>query len=194
MAAVTARRRLGPVTVGAVVVALLGALGVGCGGDDADVVAGEIRIVVHRLSGRIWTATGELVDDGVVCAAGTSIGATPLDLDGAELPMWDWGHRRTAAILADPPDMTVDYLLKAPFTCYDGSGTLTVLYEERDGGTWEVVGGTGAYGAISGGGTLEVERSWPEPLDELPPGGAPFQNVLDGTIRVEPLDVAPSSS
>ena len=66
--------------------------------------------------------------------------------------------RIVEAIFADPPDVIATLLGLEEFTCNDGSGSFTVVLENRNGGPWSVSEGTGAYSDVSMSGTIEVER------------------------------------
>ena len=108
-----------------------------------------------------FTATGEAVDQGMVCTAGEAAFVTMTDGAG-EPPPWD----------PDPVDLLVDW----EFTCDDGSGAFMMriaqpAYVEEDiemaqtgvvmgegEETWEIISGTDAYTSLTGEGT----RTWYE--------------------------------
>jgi len=92
-----------------------------------------------------FTATGSAVDAGVACAEGTIdlLGGSRLH-DEVAFARWE-----------------------DEFTCSDGSGTFVggvddyIFEDDRSRGPWNIVSGTGAYAAMSGGGifaTIPNER------------------------------------
>lgn len=175
----TARRPLERAAVVLVLALLFG--GAACSRSDGG--ARDVQIRIRRLEGRAWTATGPAVDDGVICPSGIEALVDFSELDGTPITLSDFGRRREAAIMAFPPDETTDHLQVMEFSCADGTGALTLVVEERNGGLWQVRDGTGAYAELTGSGIVDVERLL---IDEdwAPPGGVPLHDHLTGTVEV----------
>ena len=122
-----------------------------------------------------FTASGEAVDQGVLCASGTgewtgnrTIDGDPLS-DEAMAELFDGGEVYTIIVGHE-------------YVCADGSGTFVVdTYPEIDPSLdqdvpvtsvdWEITGGTGDYASLTGSG---------ETPDDVEP--ARFEEVLVGTV------------
>jgi hypothetical protein len=141
-------------------------------------------VTVEAADGNRWHAEGSAVDDDRLCDDGLHreigfegmVSGEPLMLDEVESR-----NRRIAA--ADDPDGQVDYVVIAEWICRDGSGSLVVRIEPRQGGSWEVTGGRGAYVGIGGGGSVGVERPAVPPAGRNPALVAVM--VLQGVLTVE---------
>ena len=137
--------------------------------------------IVAESSG--WTATGDLVDAGVMCPGGVQNHVGYLELDGSPLAPDEGFERLVEGLWDDPLSEVTDFLGLHQFTCADGSGSFTLVAEGRNGGPWSVREGTGAYAQLSGSGTLEIERQ-PSEEPDTPPGGFPIATTFTGTIEI----------
>lgn len=154
---------------------------VACGAEE--VASGPpVRIEIDA-GARTWVATGAPVDDGVICPSGSARLTDFRDSDGSDLARADFFSRMEAARLADPPDQEFDLVLMIEYACPDGTGAFTLAEEWRDGGSWRLVGGIGAYRQLSGGGAVTVERDPPLAPDD-PPAGHRRSIILEGDLVV----------
>jgi len=185
------------------IVAIVGLLLAGCGDDDdsadstmtseevttttADLsIAGSdvtIEVLEEEDPGGEgpFTASGEAVDEGVICDAGQGMIAQIVDADTGQGPPF--------------PDDLENLLVDWAFTCDDGSGQFTLQLTQLahddpgttegrpvgevidEGATWEALSGTGGYAALSGEGTLTWEILNPSGR----PSRATWVGVLDST-------------
>jgi hypothetical protein len=121
-------------------------VGVGCDGEPAD------RSVIVRVDlerAQRWSASGDLVDRGGLCPAGTRHVLDAIDADtGRRL-----ATREEVELLADaiagPGEVPVVWTVE--HTCTDGSGSF-VTRENWDADEWSVESGTGAYRRLEGAG------------------------------------------
>ncbi len=110
-----------------------------------------------------FTATGQAVEDGLVCASGTT-------------------QDVSLTVAGNGPKSRVNYQVLKSFTCDDGTGIFTLKLQVRSdpdrGGTysWTVSGGTGDYLKLQGSGT-----GYGEPSE----AGSDYQvhDVLAGTLH-----------
>lgn len=152
-----------------------------CGAHDN---TGTIRLEVNLLAGQAWIATGEVVNAGTMCPAGSRRWVGYLDADGTPLSIAEARARMQAAFESGGP-AAVDYRIVVEWACSDGSGSFTTREEPHDGGSWEILHGTGAYGSlrtmepgmIQDSGSTASPESWGDPSElvvmtaRLDPGG-----------------------
>lgn len=134
-------------------------LAVGCssGSDSGDIAFEHVFDMPTGTS--VWTATGEAIDDDLLCPAATGVLEGFEDEDGAVRMPEDIG----ALYEAGEPFVNVSVEL---LTCDDGSGEFTLrLFNELDpaisdgppvvASTWAIAGGTG-YDTAEGSGDGEL--------------------------------------
>lgn len=142
-----------------------------------------IEVDVDLQSGQAWSAHGSAVDGRLMCAAGGRQTIEIRDIDGVTALTTAEAVSRIeeAAASGEPGRLT----FVVEMTCADGSGTITLI-EHPTSDTWEVVGGTGAYGGLVGGGSFVVEdfdaATVEEPSPDDPPDGAPHSLHLTGDL------------
>lgn len=159
-------------------VAVLLAVPIGCGNDDDSGNDGGATVnivILEEVSGGAFTATGDAVDDGLVCAAGAARIVAFVDQETGDEPT-----ASTTALLVDQQ-----------FTCDDGSGTFTLQEtEDLDDPTliprliesgepfpeqdWTVSSGTGDYESLQGSGTFSGQA--------IEPGSETIRNTMTGSM------------
>lgn len=119
---------------------------------------GEIGVTV--------TASGEAVDQGLVCPESTQSTPRLYDMSGEEISESDWFEMFDAAMDGGTVAEMVD---RRVWTCSDGSGSFDMAHETRfdfsvfdfdgqqDVGTWDIEGGTGSYSGLSGSGDVVLD-------------------------------------
>jgi len=130
-----------------------------------------------------FTATGEAVDQGLICAAGEGELLNFVEAETGQPPPWP----------EDPENLLVDW----EFTCADGSGQFTMqvaqpAYNDEmlapfiasgevidEGETWEIISGTDSYTNLNGQGT----RTW---LVLVPGVGDTTETTYIGTCSTSP--------
>ncbi len=143
------------------VVIALGCLG-GCGSGEL-----SVEIAIDNLSGGAWEATGGAVDSQSFCVAGVSRWVTFLGLDGSELSFDEFADRLSIVAAAGPDwQKVIDHLLVVEYLCSDGSGSITLIEDQREPTSWRVISGRGAYAGMTGSGSIV----W----DTTPIGGEPL--------------------
>jgi len=176
-------------TLGLFTVCLLAWGATACGEGDAPDAGGAalgaatIVITIDLRAGRSWSAVGSAVDRGQICDAGSQALVDFLDLDGTPITLGEYARRRDVSLKAYPPDVTTDFVQMMQFNCSDGTGSFTFVVEERNGGPWSVLEGTGAYAGVTGSGTVEVVRDQHDHPD-APRGGVPRYDFLSGQIAL----------
>jgi len=159
-------------------VAVLLAVPIGCGDDDdsgSETGATVEIVILEEVSGGMFTATGDAVDEGLVCAAGDAQIIGFVDAETGE----------------DVTDSTTALLVDQRFTCDDGSGTFTLQetedmsdptliprliesgepFPEQD---WTVSSGTGAYESLQGSGAFSGQAT--------EPGSETIRNTVTGVM------------
>lgn len=112
---------------------------------------GEVVIGIDLEAGQRWSAQGRPVQLGWFCPQGIRHvveGRDPVTNEVVRVPvLWEIVDG------AIEERNTAEVTLVVEHTCADGSGSFVTL--ERWGpDAWSVESGTGAYGALTGGGTL----------------------------------------
>lgn len=122
-----------------------------------------VSVLAADQSGTTFTASGEAVDEGAVCASGESLWLGNLTIEGD--PLSDDGmHELFSAGEA------YSIIVQHEYVCDDGSGSFLLnatpeidpaLEETQDApiasATWEIIGGTGDYETLTGSGTESTE-------------------------------------
>lgn len=108
-----------------------------------------------------FRASGEAVDDAVVCQSGMEIFDHFESPEGEIINGEELGELIEAAIAAEG---VIDLFVVDEFVCDDGSGTFTMKTHtwrdyakaevQEDNRSWEIEGGTGDYAALSGSGEV----------------------------------------
>ena len=113
-----------------------------------------------------FTATGQPVDDEVVCARGSVTIGRLETADGAVITSEGWAAMYDAAMAEG--SIAEAYLFE-DFECADGSGSFSMkvharfdfatfdLEGEHDVGRWEIETGTGEYSSLSGSGDVTID-------------------------------------
>ena len=111
----------------------------------------------HSATGEsIWTAAGPAVDDGVICAEASRVGAIRFETpDGDTLTQAEVGMRNDQT---EP----FSYVASGDMVCSDGSGTFVMSTSTEATNpaafemtaTWEIEGGEG-YEGVTGEGTVD---------------------------------------
>ena len=127
-----------------VAMALVGALAVVAATPVAANGAADVTIVSHMtfnpndFNTGTFVASGPAVDEGLICASGTVVD--------------------TRLILAgEQSNRSIQIPVRKTFTCPDGQLFIKIqvhldLATSTESFSWVVLGGTGAYGSVSGGG------------------------------------------
>lgn len=120
--------------------------------------AGEVGVTVM--------ASGEAVDQGLVCSESTQSTPRLYDMSGEEIYESDWFEMFDAAMDAGTVAEMID---RRVWTCSDGSGSFEMAHETRidfssfdlegqqDVGRWKIEGGTGSYSGLSGSGDVVLD-------------------------------------
>jgi len=94
----------------------------------------------------LFTASGEAVNQGLICSAGTVT-------DGKYIAAGRW---------EGPNGPHWNFIIQKVFVCEDGSGSFTINLRAHayfdpynNEGTWNVLWGDGDYGSLHGGGSFE---------------------------------------
>lgn len=113
-----------------------------------------------------FTATGQPVDDGVVCSSGTTTIDHLESIEGETIGGEAWTEMFDAAM--EDGDNVELYTFHG-FECADGSGGFSMKVHhrfdlagfepegEQDVGSWEIEGGTGSYSDLSGSGDVTLD-------------------------------------
>jgi hypothetical protein len=117
-----------------------------------------------------WNATGELVDAGVFCPAGSRYNIGLAFPDGSPMTHEQPGELFDAQEAGGDP---AEFRAEMEYTCSDGSGSFTQLEEHGDGGIWEVIDGTGACAGMTGEGAQSYDSD-PDTGEEILRGRATF--------------------
>lgn len=141
--------------LGSVLIATAPACGSTSSGSAPDALVGEVHIVVDLQAGQRWTATGPLVDAGVLCPDGTRIEVGIFDPATGDL-LTPGQLDALAEEEQERPWEPFDLLIHHEYACLDGSGSF--LVEERLAdpdpiGVLTILSGTGAYRTMRGSGT-----------------------------------------
>ena len=178
MVAMTTRDR--PALLWALTVLLLASLAACSSASDG---ARDFELTVDLQRGALWQATGDAVDEGIICAQGTRVFIGWLDAeDGRELSFREWWQRVRALQELEDFEHLIDYHIVVEHSCSDGSGSFTFLEDTRGGG-WHVVDGRGAYTTLSGTGTATGVFEPPTEPDH-PPGGIPVRVDIVGELQL----------
>jgi hypothetical protein len=153
-----------------------------CGADGADGNGGPIRLEVNLLAGQAWIATGDVVDAGAMCPAGSRRLVGYLDDDGTPLSIAEAMARMQPVFESGDP-AAVDFRLVVEWACSNGSGSFTTTEEPRDGGSWEILHGTGAYGSLR---TMEPGRIQDSGSTASPDAWGEPSEIVVLTARVDP--------
>lgn len=113
-----------------------------------------------------FSASGEGVEEGIVCSQGLQSAAELTDVSGESIVEEDWFAMFDSAMdtgaVAEMDDHRV-------WTCADGSGSFDFVHHTRfdfatlefegpqDVGTWEIGGGSGDYTGLSGSGSAILD-------------------------------------
>jgi hypothetical protein len=113
-----------------------------------------------------FTATGQPVDDGVVCSSGTVTIDHLESLDGETITAEDWADTFDT-VMEDAGTVELDTF--QDFECGDGSGGFSMKVHhkfdlasfefegEQDVGSWRIENGTGSYSDLSGSGDVTLD-------------------------------------
>jgi len=125
-----------------------------------------IEIVMEPIPKQPWAASGELVDIGQFCAAGSRAEVGLFFPDGTPMMLADFMQGIDEVKANGGTWEDFEFIALEEYTCDDGSGSFTMREESGDGGRWEVVSGTGAYLGMIGEGThaIVTDLETAEPL------------------------------
>ena len=129
-----------------------------------------IEFVLELVPRQPWNATGELVDAGLFCPAGSRYNIGFAFPDGSPMTLEQLGELFDAEEAGGDP---ADFRGEMEYTCSDGSGSFTQIEDHGDGGNWETIGGTGAYAGMTGEG-VQTHDSDPETGEGILRGRATF--------------------
>ena len=157
-------------------VVLLAGTATSCGGDSGPL---PVEISVDLQRGQAFTASGEAVDEGLMCASGQRVETGFLDLDRTTpLSLEEFAERQNVA--HQTGGEVIEFLLELEVVCADGSGRIGLIEKPDD--WWEVAHGVGAYAGVSGQGSVTFELSGAPLEPDDPPEGMPSIVRLTGTV------------
>ncbi|MDJ0664455.1 MAG: hypothetical protein QNJ75_07830 [Acidimicrobiia bacterium] len=141
---------------GAIIAVGLALLVGSCGNDALDPV---VVFDLQPIEAQPWTATGELVDAGLLCSSGDREFLFVGYPDGSPMPVEEMMKLIDDAIEAGGSHENVARIGRMEYVCDDGSGTFTMTErmtgDPADEITSEVTRGSGAYLMMSGTCTQE---------------------------------------
>ena len=126
----------------------------GAGGPDPVVV-----FDLQPIEAQPWTATGELVEAGLLCSSGDRENLFLGHPDGSAMPIEEFIRLIDEAEAAGGSHQNVARIGRTEYVCADGSGTFTMT-ERMTGNpddemTSEVTSGSGAYVELTGSCSME---------------------------------------
>jgi hypothetical protein len=134
-----------------------------CSSTESELSVEIVDTVRPDQSGATFTASGEAVEEGVVCAAGESLWLGNLAVDGEPLSDEAMNELYTSG---DAYSIVVQH----EYVCDDGSGSFMLdatpvidpsLEETQDApvasSSWVITGGTGPYESLTGSGDVTQE-------------------------------------
>jgi hypothetical protein len=132
----------------------------GCSDDALD----STVIFEHEpIMAQPWTASGELVDAGLICPSGDRQNTNLMHPDGSSWTLEDNFAAIKAAENAGGSHWDVPRKGWEEYVCDDGSGTFTLLEEVTEGSpgqfTGELISGTGAYADLTGSCVVDLTEN-----------------------------------
>jgi hypothetical protein len=109
-----------------------------------------------------WTASGDLVDAGLLCRSGDRQNTGLTHPDGTPMTIDESMELIEAAYAAGGSHWDVPRIGWEEYVCDDGSGTFTLLEEVTEGSRQfdgEIAGGTGAYVNLTGDCVIELTEN-----------------------------------
>jgi hypothetical protein len=147
----------------------------------------SVEFDIEPLPGQPWTASGDLVDAGLLCPEGSRRHVALLDSDGTPLPA-DVFFRRVGEAFEQSAEaggrFETDLLNEQEWTCADGSGSFTLLETIGESGEWRVVSGLGAYAGMTGEGTHSLVWAPAPSGPDDPPEGEVVGARFTGTVQL----------
>ena len=135
-------------------------LATACGDDALDPV---VVFELQPIEAQPWTATGELVEAGLLCPSGDRENVFLGYPDGRGMPFEELVQLVDEAMAAGGTHMDVARIGRTEYVCDDGSGTFTVTDtitgNPADKMTAEVTGGSGAYVKMTGSCSMEETKN-----------------------------------
>jgi hypothetical protein len=127
-----------------------------CGDDAVDPI---VVFDLQPIEAQPWTATGELVEAGLLCPSGDRETLSLRYPDGTGMPLEDLFQLVDEAIAAGGSHKDVARIGRTEYVCADGSGTFTMTEtmtgDPADEMTSEVTSGFGAYPDLTGTCSME---------------------------------------
>lgn len=137
----------------------LALLATACGDDALDPV---VVFDLQPIEAQPWTATGELVEAGLLCSSGDRENVFLGYPDGRGMPIEELIQLVHEAEEAGGTHLDVARVGRTEYVCDDGSGTFTVTDEitgnPSDRETSEVTSGSGAYVKMTGNCSMEEHK------------------------------------
>ena len=124
----------------------------------------QVEIVIEVDGSQRWSASEGSDESELICDGGSQRWVGYREQDGSPIEYDD-----AVALKQMEPALV---LIETQLDCADGSGTVSIAWEPQEDDRWTIVGGSGAYTRISGGG--QVQRGDGQP-------GGPL--TLRGEIR-----------
>lgn len=138
----------------------LALLAASCGDDALDPV---VIIDMESTEAQPWTATGELVEAGLICPSGDRENLYLTYPDGSPMPLDEMISLFEEAWAAGGSPEDVARIGTEEYVCNDGSGTFTmteiVTGDPSDPMTGQVIRGSGAYVMMTGTCSTEVTET-----------------------------------
>lgn len=110
----------------------------------------EIEIAIDIADGQRWSTSGE---PGWVCEGGSHRWVGYRAHDGSPT-----GYDDGVTLTRTHPERV---LLETQLDCSDGTGTISIAWKPGEDDRWMIVGGSGAYSGVTGGGSVEDDDDRP---------------------------------
>lgn len=107
----------------------------------------QVEIVIEVSGGQTWSASQDAVESRLMCEGGSQRWTGYREQDGSPIDYDD------ATVLKQMEPALV--LIETQLDCADGSGAISIAWEPHEDDRWTIVGGSGAYSDITGGGQLQ---------------------------------------
>ncbi|MCP3976981.1 MAG: hypothetical protein GY720_21040 [bacterium] len=134
-------------------------LATACGDDALDPV---VVFDLQPIEAQPWTASGELVEAGLLCPNGDRENLFLGYPDGSGMPIEELIQLVDEAMAAGGSHLNVARIGRTEYVCDDGSGTFTFTDEisgnPSDKMTSEVTSGSGAYVQMTGNCSMEERK------------------------------------